>query len=67
MEKHKLYIGEAIAPPPPPPTHTWEKLDPTGKYKGGPRTQIFKGEGGGKFFPKMGFLRLIPIETLYHL
>ena len=38
-------------------------------YKGGPRTQIFKGEegGGGKFFPGMGFLRLIPIETLYHL
>ena len=26
-------------------------------YKGGPRTQIFKGEegGGGKFFPGMGF------------
>ena len=40
-------------------------------YKGGPRTQIFKGEegggGGGKFFPGMGFLRLIPFETLYHL
>ena len=23
-------------------------------YKGGPRTQIFKGGGGGKFFPGMG-------------
>ena len=35
-------------------------------YKGGPRTQIFQG-GGGKFFPGMEFLRLIPMQTLYHL
>ena len=41
-------------------------------YKGGPRTQIFKGEegggGGGQVFPgDMEFLRLIPLETLYHM
>ena len=38
-------------------------------YKGGPRTQISKGEegGGANFSPGMGFLRLIPKETLYHL
>ena len=43
-------------------------------YKGGPRTQIFKGEeggggggGGASFSRGWGSLRLIPIETLYHL
>ena len=39
-------------------------------YKGGSRSEDSNfqgGGGGGKFFSGLGFLRFIPIETLYHL